>query len=171
MTVGSSHVASWLAEAQIQMMARRAIRSSKAGTTLLTMRTWLITVNLWRSEADLLGNTVIVEVSTDADDQDGDGIPDNLELAGDTDGDNLPSFLDDDADGDSIPDRVEGADDYDGDQISNFLDRDADGDGVPDALEGTADRDNDGRPDYLDPDTSPLDPTGVNQLYLPMIMR
>lgn len=141
-TVGSSHSASWLAEAQMQMMARRALRFSKAGTLWLTVRTWLATVNL-RSETDLLTGTALVEVSTDADDQDGDGIPDNLEQAEDMDGDNLP----------------------------NFLDLDADGDGAPDALEGSVDSDNDGRPDYLDPDSSPPDPTGVNQLYLPMIMR
>lgn len=169
-TVGSSHSASWLAEAQMQMMARRTLRASKAGPLWLAMRTWLATVNL-RSATDLLTGTALVEVSTDADDQDGDGIPDNLERAGDMDGDNIPSFLDDDADGDGIADHLENAGDVDGDQIPNFLDLDADGDGASDALEGGVDRDNDGRPDYLDPDTSPLDPTGVNQVYLPMIMR
>jgi len=142
-TVGSSHLASWLAEAQMQVEARRALRSSKAGTTLLTMQTWLATVNLWRSEAEQLTNTVLVEVSSDADDQDSDGIPDNLEQAEDMDGDNLP----------------------------NFLDLDADGDGAPDTLEGIVDSDNDSRPDYLDPDTRPPHPTGVHQIYLPLITR
>ena len=48
-----------------------------------------------------------VRISTDADDQDGDSIPDNVEAARDMDGDNIPNFLDPDADGDKIPDRQE----------------------------------------------------------------
>jgi hypothetical protein len=143
-TAGITNAGSWVAESALAMTGRSALRASKASPLrLTTMRTWLTAVNLWRGEADLLANTVIVEVSTDTDDQDGDGIPDNLERAGDMDGDNLP----------------------------NFLDTDADGDGASDALEGGVDSDNDGRPDYLDPDTQPLHPTGVRQLYLPLIWR
>lgn len=49
--------------------------------------------------------TVIIASATD--DSDGDGIPDNLEKAGDLDGDNRPNFLDTDADGDGILDKDE----------------------------------------------------------------
>ena len=143
-TAGITNAGSWVAESALAMTGRSALSSRKTGAMrLTTMRVWLAAVNLWRGEADLFANSVIVEVSTDTDDQDGDGIPDNLEQAGDMDGDNLP----------------------------NFLDTDADGDGALDALEGGVDNDNDGRPDYLDPDTQPLHPTGVRQLYLPLIRR
>ncbi len=143
-TAGTTHVASWMAEPQLQLLARRALGASKDLTLRLpTRRPWLTLVNRWRDAVDLLTNPVLVEVSTDADDQDGDNIPDNLERAADLDRDNIP----------------------------NFLDADADGDGAPDLWEGTADRDRDERPDYLDPDTWPLEPTGIDQLYLPMIMR
>ena len=86
------------------------------------------------------------------DDSDGDGIPDAIEGNGDTDGDGVPDYLDDDSDGDGIPDAVEGTDDTDGDGIPNFQDTDSDGDGLSDAEEGTGDADGDGIPDYLDPD-------------------
>lgn len=143
-TAGITSGANWVAESALAMTGRTALSARKAGAMrVATMRSWLAAINLWRAEADLFTNTVIVEVSTDTDDQDSDGIPDNLEQAGDIDGDNLP----------------------------NFLDTDADGDGASDALEGSVDSDNDGRPDYLDPDTRPLHPTGVHQIYLPMIRR
>ncbi|MCB0189805.1 MAG: hypothetical protein KDE31_36285, partial [Caldilineaceae bacterium] len=77
------------------------------------------------------------------DDQDSDGIPDNLEAAGDVDGDNIP----------------------------NYLDSDADGDGILDLLEGVADSDNDGVPDFLDADTQPPVPTGIKQIFLPVVQR
>lgn len=64
---------------------------------------------------------------------------------------------DDDTDGDGIPDNVEGAGDPDGDNVPNFEDTDSDGDGAPDAEEAgpdptrPVDRNGDGIPDYLSP--------------------
>jgi len=66
-------------------------------------------------------------ISGPNDDQDGDTIPDNVEGAGDPDGDNIPNFLDPDSDGDGIPDEVEV-----GPNPREPLD--SDGDGVPDFL-------------------------------------
>ena len=87
-----------------------------------------------------------VIISGPNDDQDGDTIPDNLERAGDLDGDNIPNFLDTDADGDNVPDHAEaGAD-----------------------PRNPADGDNDGTPDYLDSETQP---TTVHKLYLPLIRK
>jgi uncharacterized protein (TIGR03382 family) len=87
------------------------------------------------------------------DDSDGDGIPDADESADDVDGDGLPGFRDTDSDGDGIPDGVEGTDDADGDGIPNLEDLDSDGDGALDADEGTGDADGDGVPDFLDADS------------------
>src|SRR5690606_33441239 len=67
------------------------------------------------------------------------------------------SAPDQDQDGDTIPDNIEGAGDVDGDNVPNFLDEDSDGDGIPDAVEvgsdphNPADRNGDGIPDYLSP--------------------
>jgi len=87
----------------------------------------------------------------------------------------------DDQDHDGISDNVEGAKDFDGDNIPNFLDTDSDNDGVPDAKEGTLDRDHDGQMDFLDSDTWPDDSTALDpnvpepqspyHVYLPMISR
>jgi hypothetical protein len=73
-------------------------------------------------------NTVqaTVIISDDDDDQDGDGIPDNIEQAGDLDRDNVPNFLDDDSDGDGRLDR---------DECPGLPCRDSDGDGTPDFLD------------------------------------
>ena len=96
------------------------------------------------------------------DDDDGDGVPTNLEI-GDTDGDAIPNYLDDDDDGDSIlsifEDAVGGLN-TDGDALPNYLDDDDDGDGAltidenpdPDGDGDPADAidsDMDGTPDYL----------------------
>jgi len=86
-------------------------------------------------------------------DQDGDGIPDEVEGDGDADGDGTPNYLDPDSDGDGIPDAVEGTGDVDGDGTPNFLDADSDGDGIPDGAEGTDDADGDGTPNFLDLDS------------------
>lgn len=67
-------------------------------------------------------------------DEDGDGIPDEIEGGDeiDTDGDGIPDYLDTDSDNDGIPDGVESSADTDGDGIPNFRDLDSDGDGVQD---------------------------------------
>jgi len=143
-TASTSHVAEWMAEARPQVVAARSRLLRRTGTTALAHNTiWLAATERWFEFAEEENNTVVVEVSADGDDQDADGIPDNVETAHDFDGDNIP----------------------------NFLDLDADGDGMSDADEGTIDRDEDGRPDYLDPDHPPLDPTENNKLYLPIITR
>lgn len=79
------------------------------------------------------------------DDADADGIPDNLEKAGDIDGDNIPNFLDTDADGDGK------------------LDQDEVGENPTQPI----DSDQDGIPDYLDSQSAPPQ----RQLFLPMITR
>lgn len=73
---------------------------------------------------------------------DEDGIPSDLEAAGDTDGDGLPDIYDFDDDGDNVPTILEGVVitngeidlelslDTDGDNILNYLDDDDDGDGI-----------------------------------------
>lgn len=143
-SAGQTHVAHWTAEPRQSLMtARSSLRSTTAGPLrLLTVGDWLAMSRLWRAQSTAPANTIVVEVSTDADDQDLDGIPDNVEGAADLDNDNIP----------------------------NFLDLDSDGDGALDAVEGTGDRDNDGIPDYLDPDTKPEE-IETNQIYLPIIVR
>ncbi|MGI6394367.1 MAG: hypothetical protein ACOX2F_06515 [bacterium] len=76
-------------------------------------------------------------------DADGDGIPNSVECpecpCRDTDGDDLPDYLDLDSDGDTIPDSTECPEqpckDTDGDGTPDYLDRDSDGDGLPDKKE------------------------------------
>jgi hypothetical protein len=93
-------------------------------------------------------------ISGATDDQDGDTIPDNVEGAGDADGDNIPNFLDSDADGDSIPDRQEaGADPAN--------QPDSDGDGIPDFLDPAV-------PTALEPGEETV---WTNQMYLPLVNR
>lgn len=89
-------------------------------------------------------------------DDDNDGILDSDELGGDdlsedTDGDDVPDFLDPDAvtctdsEPDGICDAVPASVDFDGDGIANHLDLDADGDGLADLVEGGGnDTDGDG---------------------------
>ncbi|MCS7178867.1 MAG: right-handed parallel beta-helix repeat-containing protein [Anaerolineae bacterium] len=86
-------------------------------------------------------------------DEDQDGIPNEQEGTGDTDGDGIPDYLDTDSDNDGIPDAVEGTRDTDGDGIPDFRDPDSDNDGIPDAVEGNVDTDGDGTPDYRDTDS------------------
>ena len=87
----------------------------------------------------------------------------------------------DDQDHDGIPDNVESAADFDGDNLPNFLDEDADNDGKPDTVEGIVDQDQDGQMDFVDFENSPPDPTNIelhpqepvlsNKVYLPFIVR
>jgi len=87
--------------------------------------------------------TAAVEVQRDSDgedeDSDADGLPDSLEGAVDTDGDESADYRDLDSDNDGIPDAVEGASDTDGDSVPDYLDLDSDSDGIPDRLEAGAD--------------------------------
>ncbi len=93
-------------------------------------------------------------ISAATDDQDGDAIPDNVEGAGDVDGDNVPNFLDEDADGDGIPDRQET-----GPDPANPVD--SDGDGIPDFLDPD-------QPTALEPGEEPV---WTNQMFLPLVNR
>jgi hypothetical protein len=107
-------------------------------------------------------------------DSDHDGIYDRDEGAWteqDTDGDQIPDYLDWDADGDGIGDYEEAGDadpdtapvDSDGDGIPDFKDLDSDGDQIADAVEylvdvtgdgiQDSDVDGDGVPNHLDDDT------------------
>ncbi len=55
----------------------------------------------------------------------------------DTDGDNLPDYLDDDSDNDGVPDRIEGHDhDHDGIPEASLIGSDKDNDGLDDGYEG-----------------------------------
>lgn len=92
-----------------------------------------------------------VNISDDAADQDGDGIPDNIEQADDVDGDNVPNFLDLDSDGDGRPDSEE---------CSSLPCQDSNGDGIPDFLDPNS-------PTNLPPGGQP----GQNQrrIFLPAV--
>ncbi len=82
-------------------------------------------------------------------DQDGDGIPDDVENSKkdrDTDKDGTPDYKDTDSDNDGIPDNYEAGDDP-------SKPKDTDNDGLPDYRD--TDSDNDGTPDNQDPDALP----------------
>ncbi|HEY74340.1 MAG TPA: hypothetical protein G4N99_13850, partial [Thermoflexia bacterium] len=112
----------------------------------------------------------------------------------DTDGDNIPDYLDTDSDNDGTPDGDEWYDgtsgdefcsnsaglDTDGDTILNCQDNDVDGDGIPNYLD--TDSDDDGTPDSQESRTTPnpspfghgdvpawIDP--IYHLYLPLVLR
>ena len=93
-----------------------------------------------------------VNIADDTSDQDGDGIPDNVEQADDVDGDNKPNFLDEDSDGDDRLDRIE---------CTSLPCADSNDDGNPDFLDII-------NPTNLDPDQQPTVP---GQLYLPSLGR
>ena len=59
--------------------------------------------------------------NSDDKDGDGDGIPNGVEGAGDTDGDGIPNSADGDSDGDGASDKEEGTSDGDGDGIPNYV--------------------------------------------------
>lgn len=106
-------------------------------------------------------------------DEDGDGIPNCIEVPKgvpvDTDENGTPDYLDKDSDGDGIPDSEECADfakdqmctDTNGDGLPNYRDIDSDADGIPDSEEcpdyeqnqKCPDTDGDGLPDYIDEDS------------------
>lgn len=102
-------------------------------------------------------------------DEDGDGIPNCIEVPKgvpvDTDLDGTPDYKDTDSDDDGIPDSVECPDfaenemcpDTNGDSLPNYRDTDSDGDRIPDSYECFSDpcidSDGDGLPDYIDTDS------------------
>lgn len=125
---------------------------------------------------DANGNGLADRVETAAlplPDNDGDGVPNYLDL--DSDGDGLHDIIEAngvdsdgngrvdtgiDADGDGLRDSVDGSVagsvvlspvDTDGDGLADYVDVDSDEDGVPDSREGALDSDRDGIPDYRDP--------------------
>ena len=81
-----------------------------------------------QAQATSASTTATVIISSAMDDQDQDGIPDNVEGAADVDRDNVPNFLDLDADGDGLSDAGEAGPDL-------IHPRDSDLDGIPDFLE------------------------------------
>ena len=110
----------------------------------------------------------------DAIDQDGDGVPDYLDMD-DLDGDGIPDSVDLDDDGDGILDSEEDPN-LDGDNDpytqTNVGDNDSDGDGIPDFQD--LDSDNDGIPDnveaqstagYIAPSGTDADNDGVDDSY------
>uniref|UniRef100_UPI002626DE14 Ig-like domain-containing protein n=1 Tax=uncultured Shewanella sp. TaxID=173975 RepID=UPI002626DE14 len=87
-------------------------------------------------------------------DASGNFIP-SFPIAQDSDGDGLPDMIDIDADGDGLPDSV-GLDnnpDTDGDGIIDDMDLDANNDGILD-IQLTQDGDGDGIPDFVDSSTN-----------------
>ncbi|MGI9305066.1 MAG: SdrD B-like domain-containing protein, partial [Gammaproteobacteria bacterium] len=136
------------------------------------------------------GEGVYVESTTPPDDNDGDGIADNvdvdddndgildavesggLDTDADADGDGAPNFRDPDAPGfvDANNDGIDDRFDRDGDGVPNHFDIDADNDGIPDLIEAqggvltTAPSGQDGNGDGLDnafgPGVTPVDTDG-----------
>jgi hypothetical protein len=113
-------------------------------------------------------------------DCDGDGILNDVEGNGDTDGDGFPDSRDTDSNNDDVPDSVAGNGDMDGDGTPNSKDLDIDGDSLPNTADncpiainadqtdsdgdgrGDAcddDRDNDGIPDAIDTCPEQYNPT------------
>jgi len=101
----------------------------------------------------LTSTQAVVTVSDVNDDQDGDGIPDNVEAAADVDHDNMPNFLDLDSDSDGRSDSNEAGPDP-------HHPLDADNDGVPDFLAYNP-------PTDLDEAGEPA----TTRLYLPWVER
>lgn len=82
-------------------------------------------------------------VAPSGQDTNGNGLDDIYELTSlgifpiDTDGDNMPDYLDDDSDNDNVPDNIEGHDqDHDGIADVLFIGSDKDDDGLDDGYEG-----------------------------------
>lgn len=118
--------------------------------------TYEVQVTVCDSKGGCASQKLTVALANVAEDSDGDGIPDALEIqegiadpytdGKDTDGDKVPDYLDNDDDGDGLLTQPEVADpntdgdladarDTDGDKIPDYLDADDDGDGKPTATE------------------------------------
>ena len=125
-----------------------------------------------REDYESLNNEAIFTTSLVEDDND--GIPAELEdINGngnleddDTDGDDIPNYLDQDDDGDNVltttekpnyteADGLVNAQDTDGDGIPDYLDTDDDEDGVPTRNEESVDPDQDPTNDIRDPNVGP----------------
>ena len=108
-------------------------------------------VNKWSGSGTLIvNNTIILD--------DNDGIDEEVDDTLDTDGDDIPNYLDIDDDGDGILTANEiNSDgtfiDTDGDNIFNHLDDDDDGDSIPTLNEFETDSNGDTIVDYLDATT------------------
>ncbi len=107
----------------------------------------------WSGNADLYLSNIII-------DDDKDGVVET-DLTLDTDGDNIPNYIDNDDDGDGILTKNELDEDgnpldTDGDGIYDYLDADDDNDNVLTINESLLNSDNDPAniPDYLDTNTS-----------------
>ena len=115
-----------------------------------------VQITVCDSKGGCASQKLTVTLTNVAEDSDGDGIPDALEIQAetadpfnegkDTDGDKEPDYLDNDDDGDGLLTQYEAADpnadgslsdarDTDGDKIPDYLDADDDGDGKPTATE------------------------------------
>lgn len=118
--------------------------------------TYEVQVTVCDSKGGCASQKLTVALTNVAEDSDGDGIPDALEIqegiadpytdGKDTDGDKVPDYLDNDDDGDGLLTQHEVADpntdgdladarDTDGDKIPDYLDADDDGDDKPTATE------------------------------------
>ena len=118
--------------------------------------TYEVQVTVCDSKGGCASQKLTVALTNVAEDSDGDGIPDALEIqegiadpytdGKDTDGDKVPDYLDNDDDGDGLLTQHEAADpntdgdladarDTDGDKIPDYLDADDDGDGKLTATE------------------------------------
>ncbi|BAO55489.1 T9SS type B sorting domain-containing protein [Nonlabens marinus] len=99
-------------------------------------------------------------LANDANDADGDRIPDYLDLDNaDNDGDTVPNNLDIDDDNDGILDTLEGIADFDGDGVRNSYDQDTDNDGIPDNVEGQS------TTGYIPPSGVDSDRNGLDDAY------
>ena len=86
-------------------------------------------------------------------DSDGDGLLDAIEGIQDVDEDLRENFVDLDSDNDNIADKIELVLDPDNDGKGCWVDADSDGDAIADSIETNADYDSDGVPNYLDLDS------------------
>jgi len=134
------------------------VRPKIDGTTYITY-----------TQSNGCSKTILFTVLTS--DTDGDGVPDDKEIADGTDPNDGCSFKlasrvltpslawnDGDCDGDGISNFIESNNranngDMDWDGVPNFLDLDSDGDGIPDQTEKDIDTDKDTRPNFLDEDS------------------
>ncbi len=115
-------------------------------------------------------------IAPDGVDSDGDGLQDVYEFSGDegllpvdTDGDNLPDYLDLDSDGDTVPDSIEAWDfDHNGVADITYVLSDKENDGLSDGYEGESTIDFDPN-DEIDspadqlPNTDAVDPDGFTE--------